>query len=254
MSKIAALLQERFKKKEKSKAISLSEKVSEGNLTVFSGLFGVKQLGAQEHEELSALLHTYRQDATFDCSEDLRHLVAITSEVKAINNQAAILHGERIKIAQDILKKYREGAFTAWLKATYGNRQTPYNFLQYFLFYSKMPEDLHGQIESMPRQAIYTLASRQGEIEKKQEIVRGYRGESKLELLMKIRNLFPLDESDGRRENFGESVLLQLRRLNGFFERSDVKLTLDQKRGILQQLKTLENLVKSTPSDSECSS
>lgn len=248
MSKFTELLNERFRKKDKSKEIALPEKTSEHELTVFSSFFGLKKLGEQEHEELSEILQTYKQDATFDCTEDLRDLVAITSEVKVINNQAAILHGERIKTAQEILKKYREGAFTAWLKATYGNRQTPYNFLQYFLFYSKMPLELQKQIESMPRQAIYTLASRQGELEKKQEVVREYRGESKLELLTRIRNLFPLDERDGRRENFGESAFIQLRRLSEGFERSDLKLSVEQKRAILQQLKTLESLVKSTES------
>jgi hypothetical protein len=245
MSKLATLINERFRKKEKPQTPLVPETMDREK-AAFSNLFGIKKLGEQEREELSELLQAYKQDASIDCTDDLRHLVAITSEVKAINNQAAILHGERIKTAQDILKKYREGAFTAWLKATYGNRQTPYNFLQYFLFYTKMPEELQKQVESMPRQAIYTLASRQGELEKKQEVVREYRGESKLELLTRIRSLFPLDEKDGRRENFGESSSVQLRRLCEGFERNDLKLTADQKRALLQQLKTLESLVKST--------
>lgn len=66
---------------------------------------------------------------------DLAELSLITSEVKAINNQAAILHGERIKKAQTLLKSYQEGAFSAWLNATYGNRQTPYNLMQYYEFF-----------------------------------------------------------------------------------------------------------------------
>src|ERR1700677_3684402 len=115
MSKFNDLLNLRFKTKEtqQPKMTALVERSNNGDLSSFSGVFRVMPLNDQEKEDLEAL-------------------TAITSEVKAITNQAVILHGERIKRAQEILKKYRDGAFTAWLFATYGNRQTPYNFLQYY--------------------------------------------------------------------------------------------------------------------------
>ena len=100
-------------------------------------------------------------------SNDLNHLISLTSEVKAINNQAALLHGERIKKAHQILTRYRDGAFTAWLMAAYGNRQTPYNLMQYYEFCEAMPKQLASKIELMPRQAIYVFASREGEPRKK---------------------------------------------------------------------------------------
>ena len=49
------------------------------------------------------------------------------------------------KERKTILKNYRDGAFSAWLIATYGNRQTPYNFLQYYELYITLPEHLHLQ-------------------------------------------------------------------------------------------------------------
>ncbi len=221
----------------------LAEKSGEGQLTVFSGIFGLGKLGMQEKEELSNLLHTYAESDQLDFSEDLNSLLAITSEVKAINNQAAILHGERIKRAQTILKKYREGAFTAWLIATYGNRQTPYNFLQYFDFYNKIPKDLHPQIEAMPRQAVYTLASRDGPLEKKQEIVKNYQGETKQQMITLIRSLFPLDENDRRRENIGDTTIKSLQRFVTTFEQSQIKMTEQQKETMHNLLSKLGSLV-----------
>lgn len=221
----------------------LAQKTTEGQLTVFAGVFGMKKLGEKEQEELSDLLKKFSPDENPDVTNDLRSLIAITSEVKAINNQAAILHGERIKQAQTILKRYRDGAFTAWLLATYGNRQTPYNFLQYFEFYSKIPKTLHEQVESMPRQAVYTLASREGAFSKKEEIVRNYQGETKQEMISLIRSHFPLNDKDKRRENIGESSLKVLQRLTDIFENSSFKLTRDQKQAMRVLLKQLGSLV-----------
>jgi hypothetical protein len=62
---------------------------------------------------------------------DLRH-----RKIKANNNQARLLlhrRGADPKKAQDILKKYRDGRLLGLtlIGGTYGNRQTPYNFMQY---------------------------------------------------------------------------------------------------------------------------
>lgn len=168
----------------------MAKKSAEGNLTSFSGLFSIAELNEGERGYLEALLTEYNPGKQ-NINHDLNNLISITSEVKAINNQAAILHGERIKKAQKILTKYEEGAFSAWLVAAYGNRQTPYNFMQYYDFYTSMPNRLHPQIETMPRQAIYTLSSRSGDLNKKKAIVEKYNGETKSELLSLIRESFP---------------------------------------------------------------
>ena len=243
MAKLSSILQQRFRKKEKPKMTELAEKTTGGQLSVFSGVFGVSQLGEKEQNELVELLNKFSPEEKMDHATDLKALLAITSEVKAINNQAAILHGERIKQAQVILKKYRDGAFSAWLLATYGNRQTPYNFLQYFEFHSKIPKTLHPQIEAMPRQAVYTLASRDGAFSKKEEVVRDYQGETKQEMISKIRSLFPLDENDRRRENMGESTIKNLERLVTTFEQAPVKMTKAQKISMRQLIKKLSSLI-----------
>ncbi len=244
MAKIRDLIEQRFSKKEKgSKMASLAEKSAQGELSSFSAIFGKAQLRDEEREALSELLAKYAEDES-GREEDLNHLALITAEVRAITNQAAILHGMRIKKAQEILKRYREGAFSAWLIATYGNRQTPYNFLQYYEFHIQMPETLHPQIEAMPRQAIYTLASREGSLDDKSEIVRGYRGETKEELLAKIRSLFPLPEEDRRREDLAQSSIHLLERLLASFSQRKFGARAEQKRRLRELSEQLAALIE----------
>lgn len=236
MAKLATLIQNKFlRKKEKLPDVEQSA------VSVFSNNLRKSEMDDKERSELAHILEKYtNEQARVD--EDLGALVNITQEVRSITNQAAILHGERIKQAQTLLKEYKDGAFTAWLKATYGNRQTPYNFLQYFEFYTNAPQTLQKQIESMPRQAVYTLASRTGEQEKKEEIVRGYKGETKQEMITRIRTEFPLKENDKRRENVGEGVIKALSRLTSTL--SSAQLDEKQKKLISKQLTTLKGLIK----------
>lgn len=214
MSKFNDLLNLRFRQKEsqKSKMTALVERSNQGELSSFSGVFKIAKLNQSESEALETILHSFRIDEDYNVEKDLQNLTLITSEVKAITNQAVILHGERIKKAQELLKNYKEGAFTAWLFATYGNRQTPYNFLQYYEFYSVMPNALHATIDQMPRQVIYTLASRTGDIEKKQEIVKSYDGQTKQELLSLIRDEFPLEETDKRLPNLTLQAIASMKK------------------------------------------
>jgi hypothetical protein len=214
MGKINDLLNLRFKQKEnnETKTTALAELSQKGNLSGFSGVFRVSGLNNGEKDILLKILQNFHGENS-NIEKDFQSLSTITSEVKAISNQAVILHGERIKKAQEILKEYKEGAFSAWLIATYGNRQTPYNFLQYYEFYNSMPTTLHSKMEVMPRQAIYTLASRDGEQAKKEEIINNYNTQPKQVLLSIIRKAFPLQEKDKRQEDVAEQVITSLKRL-----------------------------------------
>jgi len=215
MSKFNDLLHLRFRKSssQPSKMSALVEKSNNGDLSSFSGVFRLTALNDTEKATLESILKSFRESEAYDVDEDFKALTSITSEVKAITNQAVILHGERIKRAQEILKKYRDGAFTAWLFATYGNRQTPYNFLQYYEFYSVMPVTLHTKIDQMPRQVIYSLASRSGPLERKEELIKSYNGQSKQDLLKLIRHEFPLAEDDKRLPNLAAHAILLLKRV-----------------------------------------
>lgn len=240
--KINALLTERLKKTESPKMAAMARQSANGNLSSFSGVFSIADLSQHEKSQIETILKDYALDPE-NVDEDIAHLTSITSEVKAINNQAALLHGERIKKAHSILTRYRDGAFTAWLIAAYGNRQTPYNLMQYYEFCEAMPKNLRLQIESMPRQAIYTLATREGSIEKKKKIVENYQGETKAELLLVIRKTFPLDDTDKRQQSIGETLVLNLHRLHKELKKRPGHFTKSQKDAVNTLLEAIHQLV-----------
>lgn len=241
MSKVNSFLAQRLKSASKtlSKMTSLADLSSSGQLSGFAGIFQVTPLTEKEQEILKSILSEYCGD-TNDVVKDFELLTGITSEVKAINNQAAILHGERIKKAQIILKDYRDGAFSAWLIATYGNRQTPYNLLQYYEFYTAIPKELHEKLSEMPRQVIYTLASRSGAQELKEEIVKNYHGQPKHELLLLIRNQFPLSDSDRRLKDLSNYTISTLEKLRLSLTPKNFNPSEAQKKKILELLHTLQ--------------
>lgn len=248
MAKLNSFLSKRFKtsSESESKMTSLAELSTTGNLSSFSGVFRVTSLSENEEAVLENLLNEYKEESC-DVAEDLQSLSMITSEVKAINNQAAILHGERIKKAQDILKEYRDGAFTTWLVAIYGNRQTPYNFLQYYEFYTALPKMLHSKLDEMPRQAVYTLASRTGDQEKKEEIVKNYNGQTKQELLAMIRELFPLAVTDKRKPDLSNQAIQALERLEKILSKGKFHPNTEQRKRLLGTLDSLRELIERRP-------
>jgi len=230
MSNINALLSERLNQNRPSaKMAKMAQASASGNLTSFSGIFSISDLSDREKEILESILYEYTQGKQ-NSEEDLLALIQLTSEVKAINNQAIILHGERIKKAHALLANYREGAFSAWLLAAYGNRQTPYNFMQYYDLHVQLPKKLHAVIESMPRQAIYTLASREGAFAKKLELIQSYQGQTKAELLAMIRAQFPLPPSDQRQADVKENFFKEIRRLGNLLNNPQLTLTKGEKK------------------------
>lgn len=245
MSKVNSVLDQRMKKPANtSKMAEMAKQSANGNLTSFSGIFSVVELSEKEKEALAGILKHYANEEQ-EILGDLNLLISLTSEVKAINNQAALLHGERIKKAHQILTRYRDGAFTAWLMAAYGNRQTPYNLMQYYEFCESMPKPLRSKIELMPRQAIYVLASRAGNLDTKQKIVENYQGETKAEMLTLIRQTFPLDQTDKRQRKMGHKLILELQQLYQQFKKTSQALTSHQKQQALALLQQMQQLIGS---------
>lgn len=245
MSKVNSFLSQRLKQASDklSKMTGLAELSNAGGLSSFAGVFRVSALSEKEQEEIAGILSSHSNENQ-DIALDLQQILSLTSEVKAINNQAAILHGERIKKAQDIFKRYRDGAFSSWLVSTYGNRQTPYNFLQYFELYTALPQILHVKLEEMPRQAVYSLASRKGPFEKKEEIVKNYQGEPKQALLTLIRTAFPLDEKDKRASDSADQAIQMLHRLRTFFEQKSFRPSAQQNADLKKLIHSLQSLLE----------
>lgn len=214
MSKLDEMLSQRTrpssKQYELTKVQALAERANEGQLSGFGGLFKEPELTEQENQLLREILLEGQEVECLDIEKDLAQLRHITKEIKAIHTQAILLHGERIKQAQVLLKTYKEGAFSRWLVAAYGNRQTPYNFLQFFEFFQTLSIDLKKKAEQMPRQAIYSLATRKGPLAQKQQILLTAEGKTKNELLAEIRVLFPLNEQDKRKSPPYSQLFLSL--------------------------------------------
>ncbi|MGR3912483.1 MAG: CT583 family protein [Candidatus Rhabdochlamydia sp.] len=242
MSKVNDLLSARLKQKS-SKMGELATLSSRGDLSSFSGVFKIQPLSHKDEEVLKTLLQEYQIEEKQPFEEDFQNLSNLTSEIKAISSQAIILHGERIQKAQTILKNYRDGAFSRWLLSTYGNRQTPYNFLQYYEFYLKLTPSLQDKLEEIPRQAVYTLASRDVSWNQKQAFITSYKGETKHELLEQIRLLFPLEESDQRRENLVMQGLTLLQKLHQLIKRSHFNPNAEEKQLIDQKLESIQALL-----------
>lgn len=244
MAKINALINERLKKSENSpKMAAMAKQSANGSLTGFSGIFNITELSNYEKEILENILYQYA-DSQENISQDLTALISITSEVKAINNQAAILHGERIKKAHTILTKYKDGAFTSWLMAAYGNRQTPYNLMLYYEFFEAIPKNLRSLLESMPRQAIYTLASRKGPFDEKVKLIESYNGQTKTQLLTEIRARFPLDEQDRRNQDVGETIIKILKSAQISLRNFKWNLSSDQRSEIAELIIQLRRMIK----------
>ncbi len=241
MPNLISLLSERFqeKKSKVDKMNELAERSHQGQLSSFSGVFQIPDITEDDRKELDTILQAHAHDDQ-ETHTDFHHLLTITSEIKAINNQAIMLHGERIQKAQTILKKYKDGAFTRWLISTYGNRQTPYNFLLFYEFYSSLDDPLKKLADAIPKQVIYSLSSRKAPEEKKKAFLQAYQGETKQVLLKKLRDTFPLKKEDKRRGKNVSKALALLEKLDRICSSSDFMPTLEEKRMLKKHFSSLE--------------
>lgn len=237
MAKVSSdLFSEKLKKQNLNRVTTLADRAQQGALTAFKSL----PLSLQEQDGLKALLQEFATEES-NLEGDLESLKLITAEVKAIHTQALLLHGERIKNAQNLLKSYQEGAFTSWLLQTYGNRQTPYNFLQYYEFIQHLTDPLKQKALSMPRQVIYTLATRSGNMAIKQALILAYAGETKQAFLSRIRDKLPLAARDRRAEEPSAKALDFLEKALEQMGRPSFRPTARQKQrieGLLHALKS----------------
>ena len=231
-NELTTILQNRLESASNTKVSKLASQSISGDLSSFSGVFQTIPLTDIEKDQIENLLHHYGDSQSEQIAKDLEELSQITCELKAIHNQSVLLHGERIQKAQILLKNYKDGAFSSWLVAVYGNRQTPYNFLQYYELYTVLSSDLQKKIVSIPRQAIYTLASRKGDLQQKKQIVEQFSGESKEALIHKIRKTFPLKQSDKRTKNAYASIYAQLIKIREQLYEQTTPLSAKEKKSL----------------------
>ncbi|MBS0636837.1 MAG: CT583 family protein [Verrucomicrobia bacterium] len=172
----------------------------------FNSVFDVKPLDHQEDVQLQKILHENfltvgagKEKENAKLSQDWDEMKAITSQIKAIGKQGTVLIGERVFKAREILKSYKDGTFTKWLELAFGTRKTGYNMLAYYELYNALPHaDLKDNFKKIPQKTAYILASRDGDLNKKAEIIREYHDLSHEELVILIQDKFPVASSDKR--------------------------------------------------------
>ena len=163
--------------------------------------FGSHKLSDEDEEKIRSLVGMRYQVDGIDkkkISEDITGLIELSSQIRAITKQSIVLHGERIFRGQEILKGYKRGTFTAWLELTYGNRQTPYNFLYYYILYRELPSKTRKLFQKIPYRIAYMLGSRGGSLDDKIQVIEKNHKKSQKELLILIEEIFPLAHSDQR--------------------------------------------------------
>ncbi len=207
-------LQKRFQGERSTKIRDLAERSASGSMSGFQGIFQVARVDEEQVRALSECLAPFRPKRDPSMQREIEQLTQLLLEVQAISHQALLLHGERIKRAQELLREYREGAFTAWLLRAYGNRQTPYNLLQYFEFFQSLPEGYRAGVEKLPRQIVYQLASRQNPLPQKLALLDLLAKHPKRDYLPLLRRELPLPERDRRRgHSEGYRALLRARHM-----------------------------------------
>jgi hypothetical protein len=115
--------------------------------------------------------------------------------------------------------------------------------LQYYELYTALPEALKPRLDEMPRQATYSLASRNAPIEQKQEIIANYQGQPKQELLELIRISFPLADKDQRAHDPAEMSIASLRRIRRDLSSTSFQASDAQKQMILHLLDDMKALL-----------
>jgi hypothetical protein len=202
------------------------------------------ELTEQEKINIQKILVEDYQPGTISesqVSQHVEHLTNITKQIKSISAQSILLHGERIKQAQDLLSNYREGAFTKWLMSTYGNRQTPYSMLRYYEFYQSAPKETRPLIESAPKKAVYLLASRDGDKNKKLELIKNHGNSTQSDFLLLIQSTFPIPETD-KRKPLNEATLDSMNKLCLKLESRSKHISDDDRITIKKLIQRLQKL------------
>lgn len=192
-----------FTRKEKKKTDKFKESFENPNIirNPIEVFFGSHKLSEEEEEKVKSLIGSrYNVDGVDrkKIDEDILGLLELSSQIRSITKQSLVLHGERISKGQEILKGYKRGAFTAWLELTYGNRQTPYNFLYYYMLYKELPIKTRRIFQKIPYKAAYMLGSRGGSLDDKIHVIEKNHKKPQKEFLSLIEEAFPIAHTDKR--------------------------------------------------------
>ena len=211
----------------------------------FNSLFDVKKLTDSESNEIERILEDgYDASMGGDIKSDLVEVKRITEEIKAVKRQELVLVGERISNAREIFKKYKDRSFKQWIGLAFGSFKSGYNYLSLYDLYLQLPDNVRGQLKAMPAKAAYILASKDGSIEQKTEIVQNHGHEETEELILQIREAFGVDRQRkaGKRPLIDQILNCMSKETKKLITRKDL-LSTDHKKQIQYLLDQLQKLV-----------
>jgi hypothetical protein len=211
MSKVNEKALNLFKRNESSNEFQEAFEVREASSTQdFIEKFLASPLSREEDSAIQNILwNEYRLEIEDEqVGVDYKNLLELTTQIRAIERQSVLLHGERVFKARNVLKKYRKGAFTQWLIVAYGNRQTPYSFLQYYEFFKALDDETQKMVQEMPKKAAYILARRRGGHEKKVEIIKKHYNSKPGEIIQIVQDIFPKNDGKIRMKVKNDDVIL----------------------------------------------
>jgi len=211
-------------------------------INAFSSLFSIQESTEQEYLSLENLLKEGDGEKNVSFREDVSALARITQEVKAIKKQEMLLIGERIAVAREIFRKYKEKGFRHWLEFAFGSFKTGYNYLSFYDLYLEMPESLQDLLKEMPAKAAYILASKKGSIEQKAKIVKEYSKEPAHYIIASIHDAFGVDSSPKRSSLTIDCVLDDLEKQIGKLFLLSQKIGPRQKKKIAHLIKKLQKI------------
>ena len=177
----------------------------------FKSIFKIQSLDNKDSQLIEELIldNCNIQD---EVEEDTIQLKQLTIEVRGILKEGALLLGEKIYKARDILKKHNKNknSFTEWLKIAFNNsRSTAYNALSYYEFHNALPnDDLKELFKKFPHKAAYLLSTRNGEFNQKLDILRMHHHLKSDELIDIIEEAMPLPHDDQRKRKDHDVLLV----------------------------------------------
>jgi hypothetical protein len=216
--------------------------ISRPPINAFSSLFSIQESTEEEYLLLENLLTEGEGGLNESIRLDVDQLARITQEVKAIKKQEMLLIGERISLARDIFKKYKEKGFRRWLESTFGSFKTGYNYLSFYDLYLSIPESLQDLLKEMPAKAAYVLASKKVSIEQKAEIVKEHSKESAKSIIASIHDAFGLDVPVKKNPSNIDIVLVELEKQIGRLFLLSQKIGLKQKKKISHLIDKLQKI------------
>jgi hypothetical protein len=178
-------------------------------------IFDIQKLEESEDIQLQKLLAEEVRPgmrSEEQLAQDLDMLRRLTAEVKSISKQGILLIGERVHQARELLKNYGDGkkSLNRWIQLAFSNsRRTAFNALSYFEFHYSLPDEgLRTMLKRMPNKAAYVLASREGSLEAKAEIIREYHQQKAEEIIPVIQDKLPATQDKKKLSRDASSQLI----------------------------------------------